>query len=58
MNEDGEVKEDCNLAMGPDGIVGRWDAVGAEVVRRFQAGEELTVIVFSVMGRDVVSEIK
>ena len=62
MDDEGTMKEDANLrrAMEDDeGAAGApWDAVGMETIERFEAGEELTVVVFSALGKDVIAEVK
>lgn len=56
MDDDGEIKEDANLAKSGDGPE-LFDAVGQEVARRFEEEEELDVVVFTCMGREVVVEV-
>ena len=56
MDVNGEIKEDANLVKSEDGPE-RFDAVGQEVARRFEEGEELEVVVFACMGREVVTEV-
>ena len=56
----GSTKDDANLLAvgggedGGDGGGGGWDAVGTEVLRRYEAGETLSVTIFSSLGREVV----
>ena len=51
LTDDGETKEDVSLTRAEDG---GFDALGAEVVQRFEAGESLKVTVLSIMGQDMV----
>ena len=52
LTDDGGTKEDVSLTHAEDG--GGFDALGAEVVQRFEAGESLKVTVLSIMGQDMV----
>ena len=57
MDPDGNVKEDAFLARSKDSG-NRFDAVGREVLNRNAAGEELDVVVFRAMGKELVVECK
>jgi len=52
LTDAGETKEDVALSRAEDGKA--FDALGAEVVERFEAGESLKVTVLSIMGKDLV----
>ena len=51
LTDDGNTKEDVKLSRSEDGS---FDAVGSEVVQRFDDGESLKVSVLSIMGKDIV----
>jgi translation initiation factor 5A len=55
LTADGEPKEDAMLSRGEDGL--GWDAVGEELVKRFDEGESLKVKVLTIMGKDLVVEV-
>ena len=57
MDDEGNVKEDVVLIASPD-TTDPFDTVGMDTIRRNENGESLVVIVFSVLGRDVVVEVK
>jgi hypothetical protein len=57
MDSNGNVKEDAFLATSREGAE-MFDAVGQEVISRTEAGEELDVVVFRAMGKEVVVECK
>ena len=54
LTESGETKEDASLSRIEDGS---FDAVGAECVKLFDAGEALKVTVLTIMGKDIVVEV-
>ena len=54
LTDSGDNKEDVNLWKGEDG---EWDAIGAEIIRRFEEGEALKVTVLTLMGKSLVVEV-
>ena len=52
LTDSGETKEDAALGRADDGKA--FDEVGADIVRRFEAEEPLTVTVLTIMGKDIV----
>ena len=54
LTESGETKEDASLSRIEDGS---FDAVGADCVKLFDAGEALKVTVLTIMGKDIVVEV-
>ena len=52
LTDGGDTKEDVQLGRAEDGKA--FDAVGQEVVQRFDEGESLKVHVLSIMGKDIV----
>ena len=59
LTDAGDCKEDVGLSRaGEDatnnGAHNAFDEIGAEVVRRFEAGDALRVTVLSLLGKDVV----
>ena len=52
LTDSGDTKEDVSLSRGEDGVA--FDALGAEVVARFEAGDALKVTVLSIMGKELV----
>lgn len=50
LTDSGDTKEDVSLSKGADGF----DAVGKELVERFEAGESLKVHVLQIMGKELV----
>ena len=57
LDDEGVLKEDATLMSAPDSLE-PFDSVGMDLIRRNKQGEELCVIVFSALGRDVVVEVK
>ena len=55
LTDDGDTKEDVALSRAGDDS--GFDAVGAEIVRRFEEGEALKVTVLSIMGKDIVEAV-
>ena len=56
MDDEGKLKEDAVLGatVGMD----PFDTIGMDCIKRYQAGEELIVVIFTALGRDVVVEVK
>lgn len=54
LMDSGDTKEDATLSRAEDGS---FDAVGTDLVQRFEAEEALKVSVLSIMGKDVVVEV-
>ena len=52
LTDGGDTKEDVALSRAEDGVA--FDALGAEVVQRFEAGESLKITVLSIMGKELV----
>ena len=52
LTDSGDTKEDVALSRGEDGVA--FDALGAEILSRFEEGESLKVTVLSIMGKDLV----
>jgi translation elongation factor P/translation initiation factor 5A len=57
MDEEGVLKEDAVLMPSPDSI-DPFDPVGMDLIARNRQGEDLAVVIFSALGRDVVVEVK
>lgn len=57
MDENGMLKEDAFLMPSPN-TAGPFDSVGMDLIRRHSNGEELSVVVFCALGRDIVVEVK
>lgn len=52
LTDGGDTKEDVGLSKAEDGK--EFDAIGKELIQRFEAGESLKVHVLSIMGKDIV----
>uniref|UniRef100_A0A7S0SPD9 Translation initiation factor 5A C-terminal domain-containing protein n=1 Tax=Mantoniella antarctica TaxID=81844 RepID=A0A7S0SPD9_9CHLO len=52
LTDSGDCKEDVGLVRNAED--GMFDEMGAEVLRRFQAGEALRLMVLSLLGKEVV----
>ena len=58
LTDDGETKEDTALSRATDDDdETEFDAVGADVVARFEDGEALKVLVLSIMGKELVVQV-
>ena len=57
MDDEGKLKEDAVLGAAPDSM-DPFDTIGMDCIKRYQAGEELIVVIFTALGRDVVVEVK
>ena len=55
LTDGGETKEDAALGRADDGKA--FDDIGADIVRRFEADEPLTVTVLTIMGKDIVVDV-
>ena len=61
MDAQGEVKDDARLGLAPDSECAgdkKWDAIGLDLIAKYEAGESLQVTVFSAMGKDVIVDFK
>ena len=54
LTEGGDTKEDVGLSKAEDG---EFDAIGKELLQRFEAGESLKVHVLTIMGKDIVENV-
>lgn len=52
LTEGGDCKEDVSLVKNAED--GKFDEMGAEVLKRFDQGEALKLTVLSLLGKDVV----
>ena len=52
LTDGGDTKEDVSLSRAEDGAA--FDAIGQNLIERFEAGESLKVHVLSIMGKDIV----
>ena len=56
LTDGGDTKEDVSLSRNEEDS-SMFDAIGSEVVKRFEAGESLKVGVLSIMGKELVVEV-
>merc|ERR1711971_1387527 len=57
MLSSGEVKEeDLSLGKSEDGM--GWDTVGIELLKRFEDGEEIAVMVQTLLGKEYILEVR
>ena len=56
LTDDGETKEDVALARA--GEDSSFDDLGKEIIKRFEDGEALKVTVLTIMGKDIVEEVR
>ena len=54
MLSSGDVKEDLSLGKSEDGM--GWDTVGIELLKRFEDGEEIKVVVQEILGKEYILE--
>ena len=52
----GDVKEDLSLGKSEDGM--GWDTVGIELLKRFEDGEEIKVVVQEILGKEYILEVR
>jgi translation initiation factor 5A len=56
LTEGGDTKEDVGLSRAAE-EEGGFDAIGRELLQRFEAGESLKVHVLTIMGKDIVENV-
>merc|ERR1712150_105721 len=56
MLSSGDVKEDLSLGKSEDGM--GWDTVGIELLKRFEDGEEIKVVVQEILGKEYILEVR
>ena len=57
MLDSGEMKEeDLELGKSEDGM--GWDTVGIELLKRFEDGEEIAVVVQTLLGKEYILEVR
>ena len=52
----GEMKEDLEMGKSEDGK--GWDEVGIELLKRFEDGEEIAVVVQTLLGKEYIIEVR
>ena len=56
MLSSGDVKEDLCLGKSEDGM--GWNTVGIELLKRFEDGEEIKVVVQEILGKEYIFEVR
>ena len=51
-----DVKEDLSLGKSEDDM--GWDTVGIELLKRFEDGEEIKVVVQTLLGKEYILEVR